>query len=94
MSDEMAEVIHLFKDEPQLTAQQKMYSYWEGMFRRRGLTLTDPTTAESVRVAIAVMSHILEGACATNMINEGQRDELRAVMHVGLSAVDELQNLP
>jgi hypothetical protein len=91
MSDEMANVIKLFKDDPQTAARQKLHSLWEDMFARHGQTLTDPVAADSLRAAIAMMDGLLDGACATEVINEDQRDTLRAVMHVGLSAIDELQ---
>lgn len=94
MSDEMAKVIRLFKKDPQLTQAQKLHGLWEGMFAKYGQSLTDPVAADSLRAAIAMMDDLLDGACATDLINEGQRDELRAVMHVGLSAADEMQNLP
>lgn len=101
MSDEMAKVIQLFKEDPkaapgegaqpELTQMQKVYSLWEAMFVKHGQTLTDPAAADSLRAAIAMMGVILDGACATGMINEEQRDDLRAAMHVGLSAIDDLQ---
>lgn len=101
MSDEMAEVIQLFKeaskvpeDDLQLTAQQKLHALWEGAFARHGQSLTDPVAAQSRRAAIAMMDGLLEAAVATDLIDEKQRDELRAALHVGLSAADELQNLP
>lgn len=103
MSDELAKVIKLFREDPQaaqaeeaelqLTQMQKVYSLWEAMFVKHGQTLTDPAAADSLRAAIAMMGVILDGACATGMINEAQRDDLRAAVNVGLSAADDLQGL-
>lgn len=100
----MAKVIKLFPEAPQaahpqggelqLTQMQKLHSLWEGMFAKYGQSLTDPVAADSLRAAIAMMDVLLDGACATGMIDEKQRDELRAAMRVGLSAADEMQNLP
>lgn len=101
MSDEMAKVIQLFKgasqvpeEDLQLTAEQKLHALWEDAFAKHGQSLTDPEAAQSLRAAIAMMDALLDGACATGMITEQQRDDLRVVMHVGLSAADELQRLP
>lgn len=90
----MAKVIKLFGEDPQLTKAQQLHSLWEGMFAKYGQSLTDPVAADSLRAAITMMDALLDGACATDLINAEQRDELRAVMHVGLSAADEMQNLP
>ena len=96
----MAKVIQLFKeasqvpeDDLQLTARQKFHAVWEHMFAKHGQTLADPVAAQSLRAAIAMMDLLLDGAVAKDLINEQQRDDLRAIMHVGLSAADELQNL-
>ena len=100
MSDEMAKVIQLFKTAPQvpeedfqLTPEQKIHALWEHVFAKHGQSLTDPAAAQSLRASIAMMDILLDGAFATGMINEGQRDDLRTAMHVGLSAADELQGL-
>lgn len=90
----MANVSKLFKEDPQPTQVQQLHGLWEGMFAKYGQSLTDPVAADSLRAAIAMMDALLDGACATGLINEDQRNELRAVMHVGLSAADEMQDLP
>ena len=89
----MAEVIQLFKGSTELTKMQRFHALWEDVFAKYGQSLTDPDTAQSLRAAIAMMDILLDGACATGMLNEEQRDDLRAAMHVGLSAADEFQNL-
>lgn len=90
----MAKVIKLFREVPQETETERIHGLWERAFLRCGQTLTDPVAAESLRAAIAFMDILLDGACATKVIDEEQRDTLRNVMHVGLSAADEYQNLP
>ena len=101
MSDEMAKVIQLFNAAPQApeedvqpTQMQVLHVLWEDMFAKHGQSLTDPRAAQSLRAAIAMMDGLLDGANATWMIDDQQRDDLRAAMHVGLSAADEFQGLP
>lgn len=94
MSDEMAKVIQLFREDPQLAAQEKLISVWERAFARFGQSLTDPVAADSLRAAVGVMSVLLDGACATGLINEEQRDRLRSIVQGGLLAADEFQGLP
>lgn len=92
MSDEIAKVIQLFQEDPQAARRQEMHIDWEAMFLRYGRTLTDPVAADSLRAAITMMDLLLDGACATELINEDQRDQLRNIMHIGLSAADEFQS--
>ncbi|MFD9603338.1 hypothetical protein [Streptomyces sp. NPDC059970] len=92
MSDEIAKVIQLFQEDPQAARKQEMHIGWEAMFLHYGQTLTDPVAAESLRAAIAMMDLLLDGSCATDLISEDQRNQLRGIMHIGLSAADEFQS--
>lgn len=93
MSDEMAEVIQLFKEDPQLQARERLIGIWEDAFARFGQSLTDPVAAGSLRATVGLISILLDGACVNELINEGQRDVLKAHIHVGLTAADEYQAL-
>lgn len=88
----MANVIQLFKEDPQQAAQERLISIWEATFARFGQSLTDSVAADSLRATIALISTLLDGACATGMINEEQRDDLKAHIHVGLTAADKFQS--
>ncbi|MER6492744.1 hypothetical protein [Streptomyces griseorubiginosus] len=92
MSDDMANVIKLFQEDPQDTVRRRMHLAWESAFHPYGLTLMDATCADSLRAAISVVDGLLDGACALEMITPEQRDTLRAHIDVGLSAADEFQH--
>lgn len=87
----MAKVIQLFKEDPQLAAQEKLISIWEVAFAQFGQSLTDPVAADSLRATVGLISMLLDGACTNELITEEQRDVLKAHIHVGLTAADEFQ---
>lgn len=92
MSDDLDNVIHLFKaEEPADRVKRLMVEQWEIAFNAAGQSLTNEDTATSLRVAASVMDRLIQGSCATGDITEEQRDSLRWWIGTSLHAADELQ---
>lgn len=90
-NDDIADVIPLFKEDPEADKRQWMIETWETLYLRRGQTLTNPATAASLRVAMEMVTIILNGAHAAGAIDEAQRDQLAAIARTGHAAADEFQ---
>ena len=100
MSDESLDnVIRLFATQPERRQAAKppvedgwtkWTEIWEGAYLGCGQTLTNPVTADSLRVAAEVVNRFLDGACATGSITEAQRDKLvNVIVHTAQVAADE-----
>ena len=83
-------VIPIF-DKQQAEARQSMIEIWEAMYLRHDQSLTDKKTADSLRVAVEVMTLLLNGAAAKDVISDDQRDRLLAIFQLGYAAADEFQ---
>ncbi|MDQ0943257.1 hypothetical protein [Streptomyces sp. V1I1] len=90
-NDDTADVIPLFKEDPEADKRQRMIEYWEALYMRHGQTLTDATSAASLHVAMEMVILLLNGAHASDVIDETQRDQLAAIAHTGHAAADEFQ---
>lgn len=94
---EFDNVVQLFRQQPGAIADgqspgdpiQRFVILWQSMYLHRGQSLADPETADSLRVAIEVITLLVRGACATGSISETQRDHLLTHIQLGLTAADE-----
>lgn len=89
--DALDNVIPLFSSDKQAEKRQEMICHWEALYLSRGQTLTDEKTAASLHVAVEMMTHLLNGAQACDVIDEEQRDQLLAIFQIGHVAADEWQ---
>jgi hypothetical protein len=90
--DPLDNVTPLFGADRQAEKRQQMVETWEAMYLRRGQSLTDKKTADSLRVAVEMMTLLLNGAEACDMIDVEQRDQLLAIFSIGNVAADEWQS--
>ena len=91
MSDELDNVVHLFREEPSDRIKRQMAEDWEMAFLAAGQSLSVPETAASLRVAVSVMSNLVRGHHAVGHITEEQRDSLLWWLSTGTHAPDEIQ---
>lgn len=62
------------------TPEEKLAASVERLYLKHGMTLTDPDTAEAFQVAMDAMQILLKGSHAHKVIDEGQSDELLAMV--------------
>ncbi|MYX67334.1 hypothetical protein K388_05611 [Streptomyces sp. KhCrAH-43] len=93
MSDDDApdNVVSIFDKMEQAEGRLRMIELWEAVYVQQKQSLTDERTAASLHVAVDVMTLLLNGAAATGMITESQRDRLLAIFQIGHLAADEFQ---
>lgn len=91
MSDDLDNVIPLFKEGPGEHIKRHMAEQWEIAYMAAGQSLTVEETAASLRVAISFMSHLVQGHLETGAITEEQRDSLLWWLGTGTYAADEMQ---
>jgi hypothetical protein len=89
--DNSDNVIPLFREDPSIERRQMMIETWEALYLKHGQTLTDPKTAASLRVAMEMVTLLLNGAHANGVIDSTQREQLSGIVHTGHDAADELQ---
>ncbi|WP_405699043.1 hypothetical protein OG209_05030 [Streptomyces sp. NBC_01383] len=85
-------VVSIFDKAQQAEGRRRMVEVWEAAYLQQGQSLTDKSTADSLRVAVDVMTLLLNGAAAGDVIDEGQRDRLLAIFQIGHVAADEFQS--
>jgi len=90
VSDELDNVIHLFREEPGADIKRHMAESWEKAFNAAGQSLTNDETGTSLRVAVAFMSHLVRGHFETGVITEEQRDSLLWWLDTGIYAAEEI----
>ncbi|MER6601229.1 hypothetical protein [Streptomyces parvus] len=91
-SDDLPDnVVPIFFKAQQAEGRRQMMELWEAMYLKQGQTLTDEKTAASLHVAVDVMTLLLNGAAACDVITESQRDQLLAIFQVGHAAADDGQ---
>lgn len=87
---DLSNVIPLFRRSTSKPEQaQEIAIHWEAHFNERGLTLSDPKTAQSLQAAMDFMALIIRGACATEVITEEQRETLHSLITSGHFAIEE-----
>ncbi|NUQ95204.1 MAG: hypothetical protein HOY79_01130 [Streptomyces sp.] len=91
MSDEMGNVVRLFREEPGDRIKRLMVEDWETAYMAAGQSLSTEETAASLRVAVSFMSHLVRGHFETGAITEEQRDSLLWWLGTGAYAADEMQ---
>lgn len=84
-------VVPIFDKARQAEGRQRMVELWQAMYLKQDQSLTDKRTADSLHVAVDVMTLLLNGAAANDVIDEGQRDQLLAIFRIGHAAADEFQ---
>ena len=89
MSDELDNVIPLFKEGPGERIKRDMAEQWEMAYMAAGLSLTKKEAAAGLRVAVSFMSHLVRGHFETGAITEEQRDSLLWWLGTGTYAADE-----
>ncbi|MFD9564333.1 hypothetical protein [Streptomyces sp. NPDC059994] len=72
--------------------RQQMIETWEALHLRHGLTLTDDRIAESLRVAVDMMTLLLKGAQINGLIDEEQLNALLSFVQTGRAAADWWQD--
>ncbi|WP_045562969.1 hypothetical protein [Streptomyces sp. FxanaA7] len=90
MSDQLDNVIPLFKEGPGERIKRDMAEQWEMAYMAAGLSLTMEEAAASLRVAVSFMSHLVRGHFETGAITEEQRDSLLWWLGTGTYAADEI----
>lgn len=85
-------VVPIFDKMQQAEGRQRMVEVWEAAYLQQGQSLTDKSTADSLRVAVDVMTLLLNGAAVEGVIDEEQRDRLLAIFQIGHVAADEFQS--
>lgn len=74
---------------PNLSPQERLTAWVEQAFKKHRRTLTDPDTAEAFLIAAGVMRHVVDGALAQGLIDEGAHQELNGML-TGLEAAPGL----
>jgi hypothetical protein len=90
MSDDLDNVIPIFREEPNERIKREMAESWEMAFMEAGQSLSNPETAASTRTAIKMMSHFIRGHYEVGHITEEQKDSLLWWLSTGTYAADEL----
>lgn len=90
MSDELDNVIPLFREGPGEHVKRDMAEQWEMAYMAAGLSLTMEDAATSLRVAVSFMSHLVRGHFETGVITADQRDSLLWWLDTGTYAADEI----
>lgn len=99
-NDDLDNVIHLFqareKSDPAEGESRDdrllgAIASWQALYQHHGETLTDPTTASSLRIAMKMLERVLNAACEAGSISEEQRNKLQTIAWVANAAADEFQ---
>jgi hypothetical protein len=90
VSDELDNVIPLFKEGPGERIKRDMAEQWEMAYMAAGLSLTMEEVGAGLRVAVSFMSHLVRGHFETGHITEEQRDSLLWWLGTGTYAANEI----
>ncbi|MGY0062873.1 hypothetical protein ACWY4P_41110 [Streptomyces sp. LZ34] len=101
--DEPDNVIHLFQTprkgatpqgQPHDERDERIVdaiATWQALYMHHGETLTNPTTAASLRIAMEMVGRVLDSARDAGAISEEQHDKLHALVWIANAAADKFQ---
>lgn len=99
--DDLNNVIDLFhaprkgeapQEQPQDDRVMEAIVNWQALYLHHGETLTNPTTAASLRIAMELVGRVLNSARDAGDITEEQHDKLHGLVWLANAAADEFQS--